>query len=561
MSRALLYWNTVRHLKARQIVNRLWRGCYRPAPDLSSAPPRRPITGDWCEPIRQTPSMTGPSSFVLFNQPGTLDTGWDDPARARLWRYNLHYFDDLNAQDATTRRDWHIALIKRWIDENSPGHGTGWEPYPTALRMVNWIKAALGGLVLPDEAVDSLAVQARWLSRRVEYHLMGNHLIADAKALCFAGLFFEGREAASWLRSGSRLLRREIEAQILADGGHFELSPMYHALVLEDLLDVANLIAAYDAGPALPRLAANIDRSIAPMQRWLATMSHPDGEIGFFNDAAIGIAAKPVDLERYAEALGHLPVEDPVSGVTHLSESGYVRLSDRKLTLIADVAQVGPAHQPGHAHADTLSFELSVGHHRVFVNGGTSEYGLSAERARQRATAAHNTVVVEQRSSSEVWSGFRVARRARPGAVTINMSDGLLRLAGSHDGYRHLPGRPIHQRQWRIEDGRLTIADRIAGRAINAVAFFHLSPGLHFELDGVRGVVRDGNAILLEFEILHGLPSLHVSSHHPRFGVSQATQSLQLALDHNRSAVAFRPFVIAALAAEPAQITPCISSF
>ena len=81
--------------------------------------------------------------------------------------------------------------------------------------------------------------------------------------------------------------------------------------------------------------------------------------------------------------------------------------------LVCDVAPIGPDHLPAHAHADTLSFELSFKGRRVFVNSGTSEYGLSAERQRQRGTAAHNTLVLDEENSSEVWAGFRVARRAR----------------------------------------------------------------------------------------------------------------------------------------------------
>jgi hypothetical protein len=57
---------------------------------------------------------------------------WNDAERDKLWLYNLHYFDDLNATDAPARADWHRALVQRWISENPPGQGNGWEPYPTS---------------------------------------------------------------------------------------------------------------------------------------------------------------------------------------------------------------------------------------------------------------------------------------------------------------------------------------------------------------------------------------------------------------------------------------------
>jgi len=112
----------------------------------------------------------------------------------KLWLYNLHYFDDLVSCDAENKRELHSGWIKKWVQENPPGEGNGWEPYPTSLRIVNWIKWGVAGNCLSDEVLHSLAVQARYLLKKLEYHLLGNHLFANAnanaKALIFAGLFF-----------------------------------------------------------------------------------------------------------------------------------------------------------------------------------------------------------------------------------------------------------------------------------------------------------------------------------------------------------------------------------
>ena len=150
--------------------------------------------------------MLGPEEFIFLRQEGRLaEVGWDGPQREKLWRYNQHYFDDLNALGAADRAQWHLALLEDWVRNNPPGVGSGWEPYPTSLRIVNWVKWHLAGNALPEACVQSLAVQARWLRRRLEFHLLGNHLFANAKALCFAGLFFQGREADAWLRKGCLL--------------------------------------------------------------------------------------------------------------------------------------------------------------------------------------------------------------------------------------------------------------------------------------------------------------------------------------------------------------------
>ena len=129
-------------------------------------------------------------------------------------------------------------IIQQWIDQNPPVAGNGWEPYPTSLRIVNWIKWALSGNKLSSEANQSLATQVRHLCGNIEYHLLGNHLFVNAKALVYAGLYFDGEEAQGWYRRGIEILIEQIPEQFLSDGAHFELSTTYHALLTEDLLDI-----------------------------------------------------------------------------------------------------------------------------------------------------------------------------------------------------------------------------------------------------------------------------------------------------------------------------------
>jgi uncharacterized heparinase superfamily protein len=237
------------------------------------------------------------------------------------------------------------------------GEGVAWQPYPVSRRIVNWVKATLCGRTLPLACVESLAVQARWLSQRLEYHLLGNHLLMNAKALLHAGLFFDGREAhrvgqhagsqSSGNRSGSRFCRTERTSSS---------ARCITAAVLEDLLDVVNILRAY--GQPAP---AEWFTAIARMQQWLLTMTHPDGAIAFFNDAAIGMAPTTAELEAYGARLGLRMLKEPAGALALLEPSGYVRASAGDAYLVCDCAAVGPDYLPAHAHADTLSFELSLG--------------------------------------------------------------------------------------------------------------------------------------------------------------------------------------------------------
>ena len=365
-------------------------------------------------------------------------------------------------------------------------------------------------------------------------HLLGNHLFANGKALVFAGLFFQGPDAQSLLTIGQQIIERELREQILADGGHFERSPMYHAIILEDLLDLINITRAF-ARP-VPEHWLELARR---MLVWLAVMTHPDGEVSFFNDCAAGIAPSFADLATYGKRIGLDPVCLPEARVSTLGESGYIRVADREAIFLLDVAPVGPDYLPGHAHADTLSFEWSLYGHRLVVNSGTSCYGTSAERLRQRGTAAHSTVDVAGLDSSEVWGGFRVARRANPFQLVIEKFDHEVVVRCGHDGYRRLPGKPVHRRQWKFGQGRLEIRDQIEGRPLSATARYHLHPAIEARGEGQQGILSLPNNRQVCWRAEGGSAHLAESSYHPEFGVSIPSRCLELPFQNGMAIITF----------------------
>lgn len=543
-SHASLYWQSIRHLRPIQVYRRVWFRIARPRPDLSSAPAFRRSNGAWLHPARRRPSLIGATEFRLLGVSGCLsDVGWDGSQREKLWRYNQHYFDDLNASGADGRRDWHRALLVDWVNRNPPGRGNGWEPYPTSLRIVNWLKWMLAGNPLPPECTGSLAVQVRWLLARLEWHILGNHLFANAKALVFAGLAFEGPEPSRWLDTGLRILRRQLPEQVLADGGNFELSTMYHAIFLEDLLDLINASEAWP-GRISAEVTAEWRAAAARMLAWLRTMRHPDGEIAFFNDAALGVAPTPAEIEEYASRLNVAAAPREAPGgqrvtIVHLDASGYVRVDAGRATAILDVAKVGPDYIPGHAHADTLSFELSVAGHRLFVNGGTSCYGVSEQRLRQRQTRSHSTVEIDGEDSSEVWRGFRVARRAYPFDLSVHGSAEQSIVACSHDGYARLPGRPIHRREWRIGLRRLDVVDSVVGQHRRAVARYLLHPGVKIAgVDGRRHFLLLPNGDPVVMTVMEGSAKVEPGNFAPEFGTILTTSCIAVQLQDGRAHVA-----------------------
>lgn len=407
MRRLTLILRTIVHLRPIQILARVW-----------NRRPRLPVSSDRLQPRegvhpsapfpRYYKVWDGDATFSFIGETHEMPRSWRDKALKKLWIYNLHYFDCLRQDGVDLVQA--LDLVLDWIHSNPRPVGDGWEPYPLSLRIVNWVKfLASEGRDLADvreadvrEMERSLCEQARWLAKSLEYHLLANHLLANAKALVFAGWFFGGGsgegEAGRWLRAGMRILRRELPRQVLADGIHFERSAMYHSIILEDLLD---LVAITDD--------EFIRGFAARMLSGLGTLTAPDGRIALFNDAAHGIALPPAMLREYASTLGIVPDHAVADGET----SGYVRIEHGDWTLIAKCGDIGPSYQPGHAHADSLTFELWHRTRKIVTDTGCDRYVICEERARQRSSAAHNVPVVDGANSSEVWASHRVARRAR----------------------------------------------------------------------------------------------------------------------------------------------------
>ena len=524
----LCYWHTLRYLRPIQIYGRIWFKLYRPRPNLNPPPKQRKKLNSWVRSPQRPISLIDSKTFFFLNEKNDLaEIGWDGNQCEKLWRYNQHYFDDLNAVDSENRHQWHLDLLQDWIIHNDPTSGVGWEPYPTSLRIVNWIKWGLRNNNLPRDFLHSLAVQTRWLEKKLEFHLLGNHLLANAKALIFSGLFFDGIEADNWYRHGVQIFNREIEEQILTDGGHFELSPMYHSLVLEDLLDLVNLHRVYGRD-----ILGSWEGTIPRMLTWLYKMCHPDGDISFFNDAAFDIAPSLSELRVYADSLEISCHKPTPKEMLHISDSGYVRFENSSAVLIADNAKVGPDYLPGHAHADTLSFELSVFGKRCLVNSGTSCYATSPLRQYQRGTVAHNTVSVVGENSSEVWGGFRVARRAKPKLKHFQLAENSFEIECCHDGYQNLQGKHVHYRKFVMDDKFLKIVDHLTGSEAPAVArfYFHPEVNVSFKEGSRKGFAVFSDNRKIEWLVSVGQAYLEETSWYPKFGISIKNQCLCIKL-------------------------------
>ena len=260
-------------------------------------------------------------------------------------------------------------------------------------------------------------------------------------------------------------------------------------------------------------------------------MCHPDGDIALFNDSAFGMTPSPQALAEYAQRLGIQWPNLPQNGAIWLEQTGYVRLQNDVAVIFCDAAPLGPDWQPGHGHADTLTWECSLFGQRVVVDSGTSSYAATNERLRQRGSAAHNTIMIDGHDSSEVWSAFRVARRAR--VYDASLSQVGLGFSASHDGYRK---QGIgHRRIWSLSETGLEINDYIDGDSTHRIEsnmLFHpdiLLSDSDAKTITVKHCSNSACRLLVRSE--QSMESVE-STYHPRFGECAKTKKIQQKFHH-----------------------------
>ncbi len=462
---------------------------------------------------------------------------WRAPDAVRLWLYHLHYFEYARtfalARAAGTGDPGDgarlLAWMHDWIRRNPPGTDVAWDAFPLSARLLHWLAAESVFRFNDPLLRQSIHQQSVYLLRCLEYDNRANHLFKNAVALVAAGAALGGTALGDVAqRRGMALMEQEVREQILADGGHYERSPMYHALVLEDAL-IAHAVCH------APWLAETARR----MAAFLEAVLHPDGEIPLFNDAALGVvlpakalvavvAAECGDADASCgrspdrasgatEGLQEIcrlkpvlqnspscgrspdratgPTEGLPRGCAAFPDSGfYVMGRDNGAgRMIVKAGPPGPDYQPAHAHADLFTFEFSIGAARVIVDSGVHGYAGSPWREYCRSTRAHNTVCVSERDQMEMWAVFRVGRRARPQTLewTVSEEGALLRVR--HDGYRPV----LHERCFHYDrQGCWGVADRLIGDGGPATSFLHFHPDAVMEESGDCWRVGVGDAQL-----------------------------------------------------------------
>ena len=461
MQKIIQLFNTVKYLKSKQIFYRLFyfaRARVRKLIGLKYAFSKESKS----IPLVLAQSCTSTSiyndntfTFLNFSKKFDAQIDWNYNEYGKLWTYNLTYFEYLKEESD-------LKLIYNFI-ENIVDLKDGLEPFPISLRGISWVKFLRKFEIKDKKIDDSLYAQYDILMDNLEYHLLGNHLLENGFSLLFGAYYFEDEKL---YKKAKNILLQELEEQVLNDGAHFELSPMYHQIMLFRVLDCINLVKNNDFREK--ELLEFLTSKASVMLGWLEQMTFKNAEIPLLNDSAFGIAPSSSELFAYAKRLG-LDVNS-----LGLKASGYRKFQSDLYECIVDVGHIGPDYIPGHAHSDTFNFVVQKSNKPFIVDTGLSTYETNERRTLERSTASHNTVEVNAKDQSEVWGGFRVANRAK----VIELSEGSNTIEATHDGYKK--ENIFHTRKWTFEESKIIIEDTL-NKPAQASARIHFHPSINKE--------------------------------------------------------------------------------
>ena len=460
-------YHTLKHLKLTQVYHQIkyrlvkptrvatsWGGAFAPV-DLVDFPKKQ-----------KSLSISGGMwsfSFLNLKQSFPHDSiDWSFRDYGMLWTYNLNYFDWLHQPGMSKEQG--LGTLSQYYSTRAEKNPVILHPYPTSLRIINTAKFTSKWNIKEDWLYYELVSDLKFLSGRLEHHLLANHLLENAFALYIGGLITNQGE---FIQKGKKLLVRELKEQVLNDGMHYERSPMYHLIILERLSDALNFAKATSDD-----LEAMLESYAVRMTG--LTMNWEDlDRIPMMQDSAYDVALTIPALLKYSKSL--LSEKFP-SRPNELKDSGYRMFNSDSFSLFVNVGSIGPSYQPGHAHADELNFELFYKGSPIIVDTGVSTYEKNDRRLLERSTRSHNCIV-SGRNSSDVWSGFRVGKRAN---VKIGLDDDQ-KLTATHDGFGTVTSRTFDC----SVTSQITLTDKLEYRSPSkgyyGKGYLHLHPDVHLE--------------------------------------------------------------------------------
>ena len=420
-------------------------------------------------------------TFLNLSKEFNHRVDWNFMEYGKLWNYNLQYFDYLN-DDKISDKDKQ-CLIDDFVKQLLEGKIKP-EPYPVSLRLINWILYYSKSLFHSKDFEKAIFLQADYLRKNLEFHIQANHLLENYISLFVAGYGLHNKELTAFAGSG---IEKELKEQILPDGGHYECTPMYHSIILGRLLMLIDMIRSNDW---LKFDETKLRSQVERMLGWLDAFCWKNGDWASVNDATPGIAPIPAQLFDAARQL-NITWQKPA-----LNQCGFRKLANVQFEILVDAGNIIPRYQPGHAHSDALSFCLNYKNDPVIVDTGISTYQENEVRLEERKTSAHNTVLINNSDQSEVWSAFRVGKRANC-RIHLDEQD---KIKAEHDGYYRRYGVK-HLRSVHLNESGVVIEDSLlsTGGSAGHIALLHFDHRIKPKIAGKQGLSTE-NGLRISFE-------------------------------------------------------------
>ena len=397
--------------------------------------------------------------FVHANQ--EIDVGaqgdpWTIPAPSERFAYWLHSFEWLHhlavGQDkmAAVRARY---LVDRWIEVFGEWNPYAWDNDIIANRLFVWLTQ--WSALLSMDRLSNLAESRRHSTIRQLTRLRNTYRrtppgltrLKAAAVIALGGLIIPSKPD-KFLNRGLDWLDEEIELQVLADGGHVSrsgektLQALYILTILDQALHKKGVEATRLHHRALDRL-----RHIVPF------FQMPDGGMVNFNGGG------EADSKFIAALLKTVDTES--KPFTYAPHTGYQRIQQGETTVFVDAGQTTPHPFDDDAHLAPLAFEMASGNSRLIVNCGWDPEQPMAWRNMMRETAAHSTLVLDNKSAGRrasqglIQKVFENAIESDVGEVKVSRMEqptGVW-LEMSHHGYLEQSGLSHRRRIYVDADG------------------------------------------------------------------------------------------------------------
>lgn len=427
------------------------------------------------------------------------------------------------------------AEVEDWINQNTPEFGVNWAcSMDIAIRAVNWLWGYAffqSSPVLDDDFrivfCKSLLCHGRHIMANLERTatFAGNHYLSDIVGLVYLGILLpEFKEAPAWREFGLKELESEMFKQVYPDGGNFEASTNYHRLATELFLS-STLLAQLNGY----NFSQGFMEQLEKMLEFIHQITKPDGSVPVIGDQDNGRLHRlkvwgDLNLEwkdfRPLLAIGCVLFNKLDWGKTagnHWEEAiwfygGYTLAAYQKsvansqihiqsaefkdtglylmraddIYVAVDLGAIGQNGYGGHAHNDTLSFEVFASGQNWIQDPGTYVY-TSDYKARNlfRSTAFHNTLTLPdyEQNSFDALSLFKLKNESASQLLSWHVGPGSnTYLAGE---LRRIKKPEItHRRSFYLDrkERALIITDRCSGLKSICRFAIHISPRLSVEI-------------------------------------------------------------------------------